>query len=257
MVGRVVFNCVAGLLTVLACEAGFAQAESLNVYPAPPSETEKAIEKVDAAVTDAVGTAKDALARTKEVRSQSEYFALFNYSPIDLLVPSKMGGTIGIVRTVDKTWEFEFLQGSLSVPFIVKDLGKMTDRRMSFVARTYMGSNSFNVSYGLSYFDFKLNLGDALLGRVSGGSYPYLDLVELTSLGFNFGIGNRWSFQNKFTIGVDWIQWSQPVFGLSKKSAFLDYATNQQDRDDVDTALKVIAFSPRLTVLKIQLGMVF
>jgi hypothetical protein len=197
------------------------------------------------------------LAETRDRREKADYFALANYSPLDLLIPSKFGFTLGYIKSADKTWEFEYLRGSISVPFIVQDLGKMTEERFSVIGRSYFGGNSFNFSYGLSYFDFSLHLGDKLLNRVTGGDYPSIDLVEIQTLGFNLAIGNRWSFKRKVTFGIDWISWAQPVYVTNKKSAFLDYASNQQDKDDVDAAMKLIAYFPRLAFLKLQLGILF
>lgn len=204
------------------------------------------IEKVQEAVSDSA-----------QLRSNRKYFVMANYSPFDLLIPGKYGATVGLHRSAQKTWEFEYLRGSISVPFIVEDLGKMTDERFSIIARSYSDRNSFNFSYGLSYFDFSLSLGDKLLNRVTAGNYPSLDLVEIQALGFHLGIGNRWVLNKNVTFGIDWVTWAQPLFLTSKKSAFLDYATNQKDKDDVDAALKVISFFPRLAFLKLQLGISF
>jgi hypothetical protein len=42
-----------------------------------------------------------------------------------------------------------------------------------------------------------------------------------------------------------------------KESAFLDYATNENDKDNVETALKTISYFPRFTLLKVQVGILF
>lgn len=238
-------------------------AEAPSNTKSNPSEQPQ--EKSDQSVLDKAGqVAKDTteqvkktLAETRERREKADYFALGNYSPLDLLIPGKYGFTLGYIVDADRTWEFEYLRGSISVPFIVEDLGKMTDERFSVIKRSYFGGNSFNVSYGLSYFDFSLHLGDKLLNRVTGGNYPALDLVEIQSLGFNLAIGNRWSFNRNVTFGIDWISWAQPFYVTSKKSAFLDYASNQQDKDDVDKAMKLISYFPRFALFKLQLGILF
>lgn len=194
---------------------------------------------------------------SKDFRSLSKYYVIGTYSPLDIIIPNKYGATVGWAQNADKTWEIEYLQASVAAPFIIKDLGKMTDQRISLIGRNYLGSNSFNFNYGLTYFDFQLHLGDRLLNQLTGGNYPSVDLVQVQSLGFNIGIGNRWQLSKNITIGIDWITWSQPIYSLNKKSAYLDYATNQQDKDDVDTALKLITYFPRLTLLKLQLGYLF
>lgn len=222
-------------------------------------------DKNDKSVLDSVGkVAKETteqfsktLGETRQLRDGAEYFVLANYSPLDLLIPSKYGFTFGYILNADKTWEFEYLRGSLSVPFIIEDLGKMTEKRYSLIGRSYFGGNSFNLSYGLSYFDFSLVLGDKLLSRLTGGGYPSIDLVEVQSLGLNIAIGNRWSFNRNIVFGIDWISWAQPFYTTKKNSYFLDYASNQQDKDDVDKAVKFISYFPRLAFLKIQLGISF
>jgi hypothetical protein len=94
-----------------------------------------------------------------------------------------LGFSLGLNNDGDKTWELEYLRGSISVPFIIEDLGKMTDERISIIGRSYFGGNSFNLSYGVSYFNFSLHLGDKLLGGLTGGAYPSIDLVEIKAYG--------------------------------------------------------------------------
>jgi len=224
------------------------------------SLTSQAAETVDKAIQIAKDTKEQlaiSLGQTKLRRENADYYALLNYSPFDLIVPSKFGVTLGSIETVDTTWELEYLKGSLSAPLFIQDLGSMSDARISVIKRSYSDRDSFNFSYGLSYYDFSLHLGDALLNRVTGGSYPSMDVVKIESLGFNLGLGNRWTFSKNVTLGVDWISWSQPVFVTNRKSPYLDHANNQEDRDDVDKAMKLISYFPRFTFLKVQLGILF
>lgn len=194
---------------------------------------------------------------TRARRGLSEYFVLGSYAPIDLVIPSKFGVTAGLKRDVDITWELEYLRGSLSIPFLVKDLGKISDERYSFIVRSYGGRSSFNYSYGISYFDMNMHLGNDLLNRVSDGNYPSVDLVQAEALGVNVGLGNRWNLDHNITIGIDWISWSQPLVITKQKSAFLDVAMNPQDKEDVETALRVFTKFPRFSFLKLQIGILF
>ena len=193
----------------------------------------------------------------KSRREASKYFGHIEYSHFDLIIPGKYGGAIGLIQNVNNTWELEYLRGSLSVPFLVKDLGSMSDERISLTRRSYFGSNSFNLYYGLTYFRFAIHLGDDLLNRVSGGTYPSIDLIELETLGVNLGIGNRWAIDKRVTFGIDWISWFQPLVTTKRESPYLDYATDPDDRDNVDTALRIISYFPRLSFLKLQLGVQF
>lgn len=194
---------------------------------------------------------------TKQIRQQTNYYVLGNYALLDLLIPTKYGISAGVVADVDRSWEIEYLHGSLAVPFIIEDLGKVTDDRVSIMGRSYFGSNSFNMNYGLSYFSFSMHLGDKLLNKLTGGTYPSIDLIEVNSVGFHIGIGNRWAINKSWTFGIDWLEWSQPVFVTNKKTSYLDYATNQEDRDSVDKSIQIISYFPRFTIFKFQLGMQF
>lgn len=221
-------------------------------------------DKVGEAFNSAVETTKevvdqvhDKINETKSIRENTKYYLLGNYAVLDLLVPTKYGFSMGAVEDVRRSWELEYLHGSLSVPFIIEDLGKVTDDRISVIGRSYFGNNSFNFNYGLSYFSFLLHLGDKLLNQLTGGAYPSVDLIEVNSVGFHLGIGNRWAINKSATLGIDWVEWSQPVIVTSKKTAFLDYATKQSDRDAVDSLIKTVSYFPRLTIFKIQFGFLF
>jgi hypothetical protein len=231
-------NLILGFAFVIICSKCLSQ------------ETKQEAQKPSAQVTEL-------LLETKDRRANSKYVALLNYSPLDLLIPSKIGLTLGLVNGTEQTWELEYLKGSVSVPFVIEDLGKMTDERISLIGRSYFNNNSFNFSYGLSYFDFSLHLGDKLLNRVTGGNYPSIDVVQVQALGFNMAVGNRWVFDKNMTFGVDWVSWAQPVSVIKKNSSFLDYATNQEDRDDVEKAINFISYFPRLAFFKLQFGMSF
>lgn len=229
----------------------------IELQPAPTEDenfAKKATDKVHSAVLE-IGAKAD---ETRLRRTLANGFALINYSALDLLIPSKYGLTLGWIHHADKTWEFEYLHGSLSVPFLIKDLGKMSDDRYSLIARSYMGANSFNISYGISYFDFSVHLGNEYLDKVTGPNYrSSMDLVELEGMGFNVGFGNRWSLNKNITLGIDWISWAQPIFTTKRKSAFLDSAADESDRKDVEDGLGYIANFPRFSFLKLQLGILF
>lgn len=193
----------------------------------------------------------------RDLRAAARGFVLGNFSYIDLMIPAKFGVTAGLNSSGDNSWEIEYLRGSVSVPIILPDLGSMTDQRVSLIRRSYFGKGSFNFSYGVSYFDFTVHLGDKFISGLSGGNYPSADLVNLTSLGAYIGLGNRWVFKNGFTVGVDWFSYSQPIFLLKNQSAFLDYASNQNDKDNVSTLINLLSGFPRFAALKVQMGFLF
>lgn len=188
---------------------------------------------------------------------EQHIFALATYSLIDPIITGKIGATVGVAASERKSWEIEYLRGSWAVPFYIQDIGSVTDERVSLIVRTAPSGGSFQFSYGLSYFRIHAHLGDALLNRISQGGYPSADLLAIQALGFNIGLGNRWRLAHGITVGVDWVSWAQPLISLERKAAFMDVASNSADRDDVDTALKVFTYFPRVVFLKLQAGVQF
>jgi hypothetical protein len=249
-----------GLLIFSASALGASETiESLseNLPPARPPEIE--VPKKTNIAEKAFQETKSFFAQTRGRREGADYFGLLNYSGLDLIIPSKIGGTIGLIQNASYSWEIEYLRGSVSVPWIIDDLGSMTDTRISLVRRSYALRNSFNVSYGLSYFDLTAHLGNKYLAALSGDAQSVynVDLLKVEALGFNLGIGNRWTFQHDITVGIDWVVWSQPVFVTKEKNVFMDYATNPDKKDDVSSAVRGASYLPRLSFLKLQIGMLF
>lgn len=199
----------------------------------------------------------EAGASSCERRADSQFVVLAAYSPFDLIIPSKIGITAGYISNVNTTWELEYLRSSFSVPFLVDDLGKMTDQRLSLIRRSFIGKNSFNFSYGVTYFDYSLRVGSEILNRIDP-SYPGgLDLVSIEGLGINVAFGNRWTIQKNITIGVDWLSLSQPIVLTGKKSGILKYINNDSDRENVSDAIRIVSYFPRFAAIKLQLGIMF
>ncbi|WP_409480115.1 hypothetical protein [Pseudobdellovibrio sp. HCB154] len=213
-------------------------------------------EKIVEAFKESKDQVVQALSHSRLVRQNSNYFATGNFAPVDLILPSKFGLTLGVVNDVDCTWELEYLKSSVSVPFLVDDIGEMTDERLSLIRRNYFGTETFNLSYGLSYNRFKMHIGSKYLAYIAT-NIPDVDLMQIDSLGFNVGIGNRWIFSNRWMVGVDWASWSQPVFTTKYNNKYSDYATDEDSKDTVDTVAKLIRWVPRITLLKLQVGYSF
>lgn len=196
------------------------------------------------------------LSHSRQLRENSQYYAMLDYSWLDLVLPSKWGITAGWARDADKIWEAEYLKSSVSVPFVVEDIGEMTDERFSVIQRNFLGTETFNFSYGVSYHKFKVNIGNKYLSSVSS-SAPDVDLLRVETLGFTVGIGNRWIFSNRWMVGIDWASLAQPVFITRKNNKFEDFSNDSSAKDTVDTAVKLIAWLPRISLLKLQVGYSF
>jgi len=228
-----------------------------------PTTSDKVSDKVEDikdkaadAVKETVQDAQKALSHSRLMRQTYKYYGTLNYAPVDLILPSKFGFTLGYVDTPEKTWEFEYLKSSVSVPFIIDDLGEMTDERFSVITRDYFGTETFNLSYGLTYYKFKVHLGNKYLASVAP-NIPDVELMRVDSLGFNVGIGNRWIFSNRWIVGLDWISWSQPVFTTRYNDKYAELTNDPNDKNTAADVLKLIKWVPRITLLKLQIGYSF
>lgn len=190
------------------------------------------------------------------MRQTYQNYGTLNFAPLDLILPLKYGFTLGYVETPDKTVEFEYLKSSMSVPFVIDDLGSMTDERFSVIARDYLGTETFNLSYGVTYYKFKVHVGNKYLNSVST-NIPDVEFMRVDSLGFNLGLGNRWVFSNRWILGLDWISWSQPLFTTRYNDKYAEFTNNPDDKDKAKKVLELISWVPRITLLKLQIGYSF
>lgn len=187
---------------------------------------------------------------------RDRFSVLLGYAPIDLLLPSKVGGSFTWNRDDQLSYEVEYMGANLSVPFVVDDLGSFKDRRISVTQRAFRGRTSFHFFYGVSYFDTTIHLGNKYLDQINGAPQS-VDLVGVKSLGLIWGIGNRWVFKPGFTAGIDWFSWAQPLIVVDKDQKVLDYISNDETRRTIRETLDLTSYFPRFVLLKVQLGWSF
>lgn len=199
-----------------------------------------------------------AVARTsKELREQSKYMALGSLSTLDLLVPFKLGVSVGALNNSTSLTEIEYLKGSLGVPLIISGLSDISDTRISLIQRSFAERNSFNFFFGLSYFAVEFSAGHFLLGQAVSSELASRDLVKVTNLGAVAGLGNRWHLTKNVVAGIDWFSWSQPLITLSRHADILETITDEGNKKTIEDALEIASYVPRITVLKLQIGASF
>ncbi len=221
---------------------------------AEPSATDQFKKDID----DSVKKADQALTESAAVRLNKNYGVLFTYSPMDLLIPSKFGGSF-YFASADKLnqYEFQFLTSTISAGGYSVDIASMTEQKFSFLNRSFSQDSNFNFYYGLSYATLEAKLGSDYLNSVPLNERPSADMMKIHVLALDLGIGNRWYFDNGLNIGVDWIGITQPITSLKKEQHFTDYSSNPDDKDNVDKFLTIAAVLPRVYLLKLQLGYSF
>lgn len=243
-------------LSVLISSFCFAESAEVATKPQGDGKEKSVLNKAAENTKETLSQVNRSLDRAPERREFYSYSGLLTYAPFDLIIPSKLGATLSYQQDADRTYELEFLRGTFAIPFVIDDLGKITDQRLSLLKRSYFGSNSFNIIYGLTYFTFSVHIGDDIMNRIVG-SYPDINLVAIEALGFTVGFGNRWVIADRFILGVDWFSWAQPVYVTKRDAKILDYTTDPDDYKNIDDVLRIASYFPRFSLFKLQAGIMF
>ncbi len=188
---------------------------------------------------------------------EAEWTATAQVSILDLVVPNKFGLAAARRAPDGSMWQVEYLTGTFS-PFFISDVGAVTESRLSLSRRfTAPDGGGFLWYYGAFFQKLRMSVGSALLSRLTGGGYPSADLISLTGIGLQTGFGYRWIFSEQFIVGLDIASWSQPLITISRETTFLDVATNPSDRENIETAVRILQYFPRFAVAKLELGFTF
>lgn len=197
----------------------------------------------------------DVVAGQERARWERPWFVYVEYSPMDFLLPGKKGILVGRHSDSKNSWEIEYLQGSISLPGPLEKLGAVKEDRLSLLWRYYFG-DYFNLLYGVHFNRFESSIGNDLAARL----YPAAakrDILTMESWGPTIGLGHRWTFSERWSFGVDWVTWAQPAYVSKEVSAFINNADPSKEKDDLDSAFKVVKYFPRFSVVKLQIGVFF
>lgn len=244
--------------------------ESPVLAPVQPPATEEKPAEEKSTWEKIKETGNDVLEKTKETAEKaSEQYNLIslyrgkrtwvitgNYSYFDLIVPGKYGVTVGYVKDAGNTYEIDYMRGSLGFGWLGIDIGSITEQRLALLWRSYNQRNTFNFQMGVNYNKFEIKVGDTLLNKVAGAKTDY-DVMDIQTLGLSWGIGNRWQTKGGFVWAFDWLQLHVPVVTIREHTPFIDATTDQEDREDAQSAVKIIRHFPRLAALKFQIGFSF
>ena len=221
-------------------------------------------DKVKETTNDAVeyGTEKSQdigrkLGATRSRRQESKYTLAGNYSLFEMWTLTKYGLTFGYNKNESTTYEFEYMRGSLGFGYFGIDLGAIEEERFGLNWRSYGKRNSFTFVTGLYYNILEMHLGSKALESVSNGMRTSVDLLEIHTVGLNWGIGNRWQTKRGFVWGADWLSINIPVLIVKQEHPFIDATNNEGFREDAKDALKFFRRIPEIAALKVQLGFSF
>lgn len=198
-----------------------------------------------------------ALGQSQMNRAKKSHSVYGHYTFIDTWMPSKKGLSYTYIEDSSVSWDLSWDHGSLGLGWFLSDISKIEEDRITLLRTSYSERNSFYFTYGFNYYNLNANIGSNLISKIVGNqNIASLDVIQIKSLGASFGIGNRWQFED-WVVGVNWISLHIPVIALKSNNKFLDYATDQDDRDSIEDAINIIKRIPTFTVLKIQVGYSF
>lgn len=219
---------------------------------------ETPFESVKNTTTETIEDVAQAAVTTDVLRRFRSFAGYINYAPLDLIVPSKLGVALSWIKDSNTEYEMEYLKAQVSVPALIGDIGQISEQRLSLVGRHYMGTNSFNIGFGLSYNNTSVQVGNDILSQLSPGSdVSSLDVIKIETLGLNFTLGHRWAIHKNIVFGVDWFSWSQPIYKSYVSTDILNYIQNADDSSKVSKGIDIIGMFPRWGVIKCQLGIWF
>lgn len=225
-------------------------AQEVEVRPANPTQ-ESVQEKKE--VKKEVKTVVQETHTSQENRSKSLGSLMVGYELIATWVPFKK--TVSYTHIFNEKWnlEFEYSWSRINFPFYVIDIGEISEKRYSLLARRFVG-NSFHFIFGAQQSDLRVKVGDDILRRIGSSS---INAFEVRSLGAAVGIGNRWQWQNGFTLGVDWFRMNVPLFDKRVDSDILNKIQNNNDLNDVKNVITKFKNIPTFVLLGISLGYTF
>lgn len=248
-----------GSLALIMCCSFAAEATKPIKDSSPPSQISE--EKPQDIKKDAAKAKESEQALAEDhssfaMRDQMQHSLIGTYSPFDLWVPSKLGVSYAFNKSASGSWEVEYLKGSVAFPFIVEELGSITDQRISLFYRSFSDRNSFSYLYGVNYSSLKIQLGTDLLATILTGDPSSFDVISVKTLGLTWGFGNRWQWDH-FLIGLDWFTLNIPVYTIEADAPFINATSSESKKDDAQEVLDFAKRIPTLAVLKIQLGISF
>jgi hypothetical protein len=219
---------------------------------APETPAPKPAEQSLGVVQNAVATA----AESREDRGKTPYTVLASYSYFDTWVPSKWGVAGVYNLSASEAFELGYSRGTVGFDYFHVSIGKISDDRFYLVWRHFGRFNSLNFILGVHHEAFRAKLGNDLMRTVSGHNSS-VELLELTTFGPTFGIGNRWQTRGGFVWSFDWLAVHIPLWALRTRAPFLDATSSSSSRKNVEDVLKAMRDIPTGAVVKVQLGYAF
>lgn len=168
---------------------------------------------------------------------------------ISMWLPSKLGASFNYNYSERKTITAEYQAQSIKFPAFSLDIGGIKEAKYGIILKSFGDSQSFYMSYGIMKYDFKASLDLSLFPTQS---IPLAPLFDFGSLGFQWGLGNQFTWENGLSLGIDWFSIYFHAFNKTKNTDIFNYM-NASDRDKANKTIDLIYNIPIIEILKIQL----
>lgn len=250
-----------------------AQGPSRNIYPGEkplpseqgdlvPGETlpdespfEKTVSEADSVVVgegeEIVYEDPEKKRRSADNRGESSHSLMLGYQMLTTWLPGKKAINYSYIHNERWTWDLEYAWASIDSPIIGVDLGEISEKRYSFMARRYV-SNSFHFIFGAMYQDFHARASGKIISQG-------VDVATFgaESAGAVLGIGNRWQWKSGFTLGIDWLRINVPLFSTKVENEILDDIESNSDSNDVKKVIRAFNRIPTFVLFGLNLGYSF
>lgn len=176
-----------------------------------------------------------------------------NWNFMSMWLPNKLGANFNYTLSAKKSLVLEYQSVGSKIEIFGFKFGEIKESKYGVLIRSFGDSNTFYFSYGLMKYQFKAELGVDLFGPVT---LPIAPLFDISSVGFQFGLGNQIGWSNGLTLGIDWFSIYFHTFSKSRNTDIFNYL-NTQDRDDLNKAVDLIYNLPIIEILRLQLNYCF
>ena len=191
---------------------------------------------------------------SQELRENKDFTALGHFNALSSWIPYKKALSFGYNFNNRWTLEASYETGSISIPSAAHiDLGRIKEDRYSINARKFTG-NSFHFIFGGSYHKLNARVGNDFLDNMTDQS---IKSFNVSSIDITLGVGNRWQWDNGFSLQMEWFKFNYPILGKKANADVVDNITDEDDKKDLEDALDTLKSFPTFTLLGIGLGYSF
>lgn len=176
---------------------------------------------------------------------------MFDYGLINLPFPSSYGLEANLFLTKGFALGLDYQRSTIPLDFYFFDIGNLSESNLVLQSRLYAGK-SFNFLIGMGRRKTSLNLPLSYFDLFTGNDHP---VSELQATILRLGVGSKWTYKEKYRIGIDWIHLDIPVATQTNRSAS-QYA-DPEDAENVERAEKIMRWYPSGVIAQFKIGIAF